>query len=277
MSISALSESWEAAMSNNIVDKPLNLAGKTYNSRLIIGSGKYRDFQENLIALEKSGAEIITVAIRRVNLGQNSEEPSLLDVISPEKYTILPNTAGCYTAKDAVRTCQMARELLDGHKLVKLEVLGDQKTLYPNVTETLIAAEKLVKDGFDVMVYTSDDPLMAIRLEEAGCLAVMPLGAPIGSGLGIRNPLNIRLILENAKVPIIVDAGVGVASDASIAMELGCDGVLMNTAIAEAKNPALMASAMKKAIESGREAFLAGRMPRRLYASASSPIDGAFF
>lgn len=277
MSISALSESWKAAMSNNIVDKPLNLAGKTYNSRLIIGSGKYRDFQENLIALEKSGAEIITVAIRRVNLGQNSEEPSLLDVISPEKYTILPNTAGCYTARDAVRTCQMARELLDGHKLVKLEVLGDQKTLYPNVTETLIAAEKLVKDGFDVMVYTSDDPLMAIRLEEAGCLAVMPLGAPIGSGLGIRNPLNIRLILENAKVPIIVDAGVGVASDASIAMELGCDGVLMNTAIAEAKNPALMASAMKKAIESGREAFLAGRMPRRLYASASSPIDGAFF
>jgi thiazole synthase len=277
MSISALSESWKAAMSNNIVDKPLNLAGKTYNSRLIIGSGKYRDFQENLIALEKSGAEIITVAIRRVNLGQNSEEPNLLDVISPEKYTILPNTAGCYTAKDAVRTCQMARELLDGHKLVKLEVLGDQKTLYPNVTETLIAAEQLVKDGFDVMVYTSDDPLMAIRLEEAGCLAVMPLGAPIGSGLGIRNPLNIRLILENAKVPIIVDAGVGVASDASIAMELGCDGVLMNTAIAEAKNPALMASAMKKAIESGREAFLAGRMPRRLYASASSPIDGAFF
>ena len=277
MSISALSESWKAAMSNNIVDKPLNLAGKTYNSRLIIGSGKYRDFQENLIALEKSGAEIITVAIRRVNLGQNSEEPSLLDVISPEKYTILPNTAGCYTARDAVRTCQMARELLDGHKLVKLEVLGDQKTLYPNVTETLIAAEKLVKDGFDVMVYTNDDPLMAIRLEEAGCIAVMPLGAPIGSGLGIRNPLNIRLILENAKVPIIVDAGVGVASDASIAMELGCDGVLMNTAIAEAKNPALMASAMKKAIESGREAFLAGRMPRRLYASASSPIDGAFF
>ena len=277
MSFSALSESWKTAMSNNIVDKPLTLAGKTYNSRLIIGSGKYRDFQENLIALETSGAEIITVAIRRVNLGQNSEEPSLLDVISPEKYTILPNTAGCYTAKDAVRTCQMARELLDGHKLVKLEVLGDQKTLYPNVTETLIAAEQLVKDGFDVMVYTSDDPLMAIRLEEAGCLAVMPLGAPIGSGLGIRNPLNIRLILENAKVPIIVDAGVGVASDASIAMELGCDGVLMNTAIAEAKNPALMASAMKKAIESGREAFLAGRMPRRLYASASSPIDGAFF
>ena len=191
---------------------------------------------------------IITVAIRRVNLGQNSDEPSLLDVISSEKYTILPNTAGCYTAEDAVRTCRMARELLDGHKLVKLEVLGDQKTLYPNISETLIAAEKLVKDGFDVMVYTSDDPLVAKRLEEAGCLAVMPLGAPIGSGLGIQNPYNIRLILENAKVPIIVDAGVGTASDASTAMELGCDGVLMNTAIAEAKNPVLMASAMKTAV-----------------------------
>ena len=200
-----------------------------------------------------------------------------MDVVSPEKYTILPNTAGCYTAEDAVRTCRMARELLDGHKLVKLEVLGDQKTLYPNISETLVAAEKLVKDGFDVMVYTSDDPLVAKRLEEAGCLAVMPLGAPIGSGLGIQNPYNIRLILENAKVPIIVDAGVGTASDASTAMELGCDGVLMNTAIAEAKNPVLMASAMKKAVESGREAFLAGRIPRRLYASASSPIDGTFF
>ncbi len=229
------------------------------------------------MALETSGAQIITVAIRRVNLGQNSDEPSLLDVISSEKYTILPNTAGCYAAEDAVRTCRMARELLDGHKLVKLEVLGDQKTLYPNISETLVAAEKLVKDGFDVMVYTSDDPLVAKRLEEAGCLAVMPLGAPIGSGLGIQNPYNIRLILENAKVPIIVDAGVGTASDASTAMELGCDGVLMNTAIAEAKNPVLMASAMKKAVESGREAFLAGRIPRRPYASASSPIDGTFF
>ncbi len=248
-----------------------------YQSRLIIGSGKYRDFAENLAALEASGAEIITVAIRRVNLGQNSDEPSLLEVISPKKYTILPNTAGCYSAEDAVRTCRMARELLDGHKLVKLEVLGDQKTLYPNVTETLVAAETLVKDGFDVMVYTSDDPLIAKRLEEIGCVAVMPLGAPIGSGLGIRNPHNIRLILENAEVPIIVDAGVGTASDASIAMELGCDGVLMNTAIAEANNPALMASAMKKAVESGREAYLAGRMPRRLYASASSPTDGTFF
>ncbi len=255
----------------------LEIAGKSYGSRLIIGSGKYQDFKQNLAALESSGAQIITVAIRRVNLGQNSNEPSLLEVISPEKYTILPNTAGCYTADDAVRTCKMARELLGGHRLIKLEVLGDQKTLYPNVTETLVAAEALVADDFDVMVYTSDDPLIALRLEEIGCIAVMPLGAPIGSGLGIRNPHNIRLILENAKVPIIVDAGVGTASDASIAMELGCDGVLMNTAIAEAKNPILMASAMKKAVESGREAFLAGRMPRRPYASASSPVDGSFF
>jgi len=258
-------------------DKPLVLAGRTYQSRLIIGSGKYRDFQQNLAALEASGAEMITVAIRRVNLGQNKGEPSLLDVISPEKYTILPNTAGCYTAADAVRTCRMARELLDGHKLVKLEVLGDQKTLYPNVTETLIAAEQLVADGFDVMVYTSDDPLIAKRLEEIGCIAVMPLGAPIGSGLGIRNPYNIRMILENANVPIIVDAGVGTASDATIAMELGCDGVLMNTAIAEAKDPVLMAEAMRYAVISGRQAWLAGRMPRKLYASASSPIDGTFF
>lgn len=258
-------------------DKPLVVAGVEYQSRLIIGSGKYKDFEENLSALEASAAEMITVAIRRVNLGQNKDERSLLEVISPDRYTMLPNTAGCYTAEDAVRTCRMARELLDGHKLVKLEVLGDQKTLYPNVTETLAAAEILVADGFDVMVYTSDDPLVAKRLEEIGCVAVMPLGAPIGSGLGIRNPYNIRMILENASVPIIVDAGVGTASDASIAMELGCDGVLMNTAIAEAQNPVLMASAMKKAVESGREAFLAGRMPRRLYASASSPIDGTFF
>ncbi|NQV70136.1 MAG: thiazole synthase [Pseudohongiella sp.] len=262
---------------NQQAQEKLTIAGIDYQSRLIIGSGKYKDFQQNLAALEASGAEIITVAIRRVNMGQNSDEPNLLEVISPDKYTLLPNTAGCYNADDAVRTCRMARELLEGHKLVKLEVLGDQKTLYPNVTETLLAAETLVKDGFDVMVYTSDDPLIAKRLEEIGCVAVMPLGAPIGSGLGIRNPHNIRLILENAKVPIIVDAGVGTASDASIAMELGCDGVLMNTAIAEAKNPLLMASAMKKAVQSGREAFLAGRMPRRLYASASSPIDGTFF
>lgn len=258
-------------------DKPLTIAGVTYQSRLIIGSGKYKDFAENRAALDASGAQIITVAIRRVNLGQHAGEPSLLEVIPPADYTILPNTAGCYTADDAVRTCRMARELLDGHRLVKLEVLGDQKTLYPNVTETLVAAEQLVADGFDVMVYTSDDPLIAKRLEEIGCVAVMPLGAPIGSGLGIRNPYNIRIILENATVPIIVDAGVGTASDATIAMELGCDGVLMNTAIAEAGNPVLMASAMKKAVVSGREAYLAGRMPRRLYASASSPIDGTFF
>ncbi|MDT8429340.1 MAG: thiazole synthase [Pseudomonadales bacterium] len=259
------------------IDPPLTIAGRSYQSRLIIGSGKYRDFAENLEALEASGAEMITVAIRRVNLGQRKNEPSLLEVISPQRYTILPNTAGCYTAEDAVRTCRMARELLDGHKLVKLEVLGDQKTLYPNVTETLIAAEELVRDGFDVMVYTSDDPLIARRLEELGCVAVMPLGAPIGSGLGIRNPYNIRMILENATVPIIVDAGVGTASDASIAMELGCHGVLMNTAIAEARHPVLMAEAMKHAVLSGRQAFLAGRMPRKLYASASSPIDGTFF
>lgn len=258
-------------------DRPLLIAGVEYRSRLIIGSGKYKDFEENRFALEASGAEMITVAIRRVNLGQDKDEPSLLDIISPEKYTILPNTAGCYTAEDAVRTCRMARELLDGHKLVKLEVLGDQKTLYPNVTETLAAAETLVAEGFDVMVYTSDDPLVARRLEEIGCIAVMPLGAPIGSGLGIRNPYNIRMILENAQVPIIVDAGVGTASDASIAMELGCHGVLMNTAIAEAQNPVLMASAMRKAVEAGRAAYLAGRMPRRLYASASSPVDGTFF
>jgi thiazole synthase len=258
-------------------DRPLLIAGVEYRSRLIIGSGKYKDFEENLAALEASAAEMITVAIRRVNLGQDKDEPSLLDIISPEKYTILPNTAGCYTAEDAVRTCRMARELLDGHKLVKLEVLGDQKTLYPNVTETLAAAETLVAEGFDVMVYTSDDPLVARRLEEIGSVAEMPLGAPIGSGLGIRNPYNIRMILENAQVPIIVDAGVGTASDASIAMELGCHGVLMNTAIAEARNPVLMASAMRKAVEAGREAYLAGRMPRRLYASASSPVDGTFF
>lgn len=261
----------------HLQNKPLEIAGVTYQSRLIVGSGKYKDFNENLAALEASGAEMITVAIRRVNLGQDQNEPNLLEVISPQKYTILPNTAGCFNAKDAVRTCRMARELLDGHKLVKLEVLGDEKTLYPNVTETLIAAKELVDDGFDVMVYTSDDPLVAKRLEELGCVAVMPLGAPIGSGLGIRNPYNIKMILENANVPIIVDAGVGTASDASIAMELGCEGVLMNTAIAEAQQPILMASAMKKAVEAGREAYLAGRMARKLYASASSPIDGTFF
>lgn len=255
-------------------DKPLVLDGKTYRSRLIVGTGKYKDLQETGEAIAASGAEMVTVAIRRTNIGQNPSEPNLLDVVPPSRYTILPNTAGCYTAEEAVRTCRLARELLDGHNLVKLEVLGDQKTLYPNITETLKATEELVKDNFRVMVYTTDDPLIAKRLEEMGCIAVMPLGAPIGSGLGITNPYNIRLILENATVPIIVDAGVGTASDATIAMELGCDGVLMNTAIAKAQQPILMASAMKKAVEAGREAWLAGRMPKKLYASASSPAEG---
>jgi thiazole synthase len=259
------------------MEDTLTLAGKTYHSRLLVGSGKYKDLEETRLATEASGADIITVAIRRTNIGQNPGEPNLLDVVPPSKYTILPNTAGCYTADDAVRTCKLARELLDGHSLVKLEVLGDQKTLYPDVRQTLIAAEELVADGFDVMVYTSDDPLIAKSLEEIGCIAVMPLAAPIGSGLGIQNRYNILEIVENAKVPILVDAGVGTASDAAIAMELGCDGVLMNTAIAEARDPVLMASAMKKAIQAGREAFLAGRMPRKRYASASSPIDGTFF
>ncbi|MBL4607803.1 MAG: thiazole synthase [Pseudomonadales bacterium] len=251
--------------------------GKTYQSRLLVGTGKYRDTAETEQAVAASGAEIVTVAVRRSNMGQNPDEPNILETLPPEKYTILPNTAGCYTADDAIRTCRLARELLGGHNLVKLEVLGDKKTLFPDVVQTLQAAETLVKEGFKVMVYTSDDPLVAKQLEEIGCVAVMPLAAPIGSGLGLRNPYNIRMILENAKVPIIVDAGVGTASDAAIVMELGCDGVLMNTAIAEAKNPVLMASAMKKGIEAGREAYLAGRMPKRLYASASSPIDGTFF
>jgi len=253
------------------------IAGKSYQSRLLVGTGKYQDLEETRRAIEASGAEIVTVAIRRTNIGQNPNEPNLLDVISPGKYTILPNTAHCYTTEDAVRTCRLARELLEGENLVKLEVLGDEKTLYPNITATLEAAEILVKDDFKVMVYTSDDPLIAKRLEEIGCVAVMPLAAPIGSGLGIRNPYNILTIIEEANVPILVDAGVGTASDAAIAMELGCDGVLMNTAIAAAQKPILMASAMKKAIEAGREAFLAGRIPKKRYASASSPIDGAFF
>lgn len=256
---------------------PLTIAGKTYHSRLLVGTGKYRDLAETEAAIRSSGAEIVTVAVRRTNIGQNSHEANLLDVISPKEFTILPNTAGCYTAEDAVRTCRLARELLDDHRLVKLEVLGDEKTLYPNITETLKAAETLVKEGFEVMVYTSDDPIVAKRLEEMGCVAVMPLGSLIGSGLGITNPYNLRLILEQANVPIIVDAGVGTASDAAIAMELGCAGVLMNTAIAKAQQPILMASAMKKAVEAGHEAFLAGRMPRKLYASASSPLEGKFF
>ena len=258
-------------------DAPLTVAGKTYQSRLLVGTGKYRDLQETREAIVASGAEIVTVAIRRTNIGQNPGEPNLLEVLPPDQFTILPNTAGCYTAADAVRTCRLARELLDGHDLVKLEVLGDQATLFPDILQTLTAAEELIRDGFKVMVYTNDDPIVAKRLEEMGCVAVMPLAAPIGSGLGIRNPYNLRIILDNARVPILVDAGVGTASDAAIAMELGCDGVLMNTAIALAKHPVLMASAMKKAIEAGREAYLAGRMPRKLYASASSPLDGAFF
>lgn len=256
---------------------PLVIAGKTYRSRLLVGTGKYKDLEETRLASEASGAEIVTVAIRRSNIGQNPGEPNLLDVLPPDRYTLLPNTAGCYTAEDAIRTCRLARELLGGHKLVKLEVLGDAKTLYPDVTATIEAAKVLVAEGFEVMVYTSDDPVIAKRLEDIGCVAVMPLAAPIGSGLGIRNPYNILTILENAQVPILVDAGVGTASDAAIAMELGCHGVLMNTAIAEAKNPVLMAAAMKKAIEAGREAFLAGRMPKKRYASASSPLDGLFF
>ncbi len=253
---------------------PLRIAGRTFRSRLLVGTGKYRDLDQTRAAIVASGAEIVTVAIRRTNIGQTPGEPNLLDVIPPETFTILPNTAGCYTAADAVRTCQLARELLDGHPLVKLEVLGDPKTLYPDMPATLEAAEALVKDGFEVMVYCTDDPIACKRLEALGCVAVMPLAAPIGSGLGIQNRYNILTIIENAAVPIIVDAGVGTASDATIAMELGCDGVLMNTAIAEAQDPVLMASAMRKGIEAGREAFLAGRMPRRRYASASSPLDG---
>ncbi|MEJ2451725.1 MAG: thiazole synthase, partial [Gammaproteobacteria bacterium] len=229
----------------------LVIAGKTYRSRLLVGTGKYKDMEETRLATEASGAEIVTVAVRRSNIGQNPDQPNLLDVLPPDKYTILPNTAGCYNAKDAVRTCKLARELLDGHDLVKLEVLGDEKTLFPDIVQTLEAAETLIKDGFKVMVYTNDDPIIAKRLEDMGCVAVMPLAAPIGSGLGIRNPYNIRTIVENARVPILVDAGVGTASDAAVAMELGCDGVLMNTAIAGAQDPVLMASAMKKAIEAG--------------------------
>ena len=247
---------------------------RQFSSRLLVGTGKYKDFEETRAAIEMSGAEIVTVAIRRTNIGQDAGQASLLDFISPDRYTILPNTAGCYTAEDAIRTCRLARELLDGHPLVKLEVLGDEKTLLPDITATLEATEVLVREGFEIMVYTNDDPIVARRLAEMGCVAVMPLAAPIGSGLGIRNPYNILTIVEEAKVPILVDAGVGTASDAAIAMELGCDGVLMNTAIAGAQDPVLMASAMRKAIEAGREAFLAGRIPRKRYASASSPIGG---
>ena len=253
---------------------PLVIAGRAYRSRLLVGTGKYRDFEETRAAIDASGADIVTVAIRRTNIGQNANEPSLLDHLPPSQFTLLPNTAGCYTADDAVRTLKLARELLDGHKLVKLEVLGDTHTLFPNVRETIHAAETLIRDGFDVMVYTSDDPIIARELEAIGCVAIMPLASLIGSGMGILNPWNLKLIIEQAKVPVLVDAGVGTASDAAVAMELGCAGVLMNTAIASAQRPVLMASAMKKAIEAGREAYLAGRMPRKAYAASPSSPTG---
>jgi thiazole synthase len=253
----------------------LNIAGKSYQSRLLVGTGKYQDFKQTRAAIDASGAEIITVAIRRTNIGQTAGEPSLLDFLPPDQFTYLPNTAGCYSADDAVRTLRLARELLDGHTLVKLEVLGDPNTLYPNMIETIAAAKALVKDGFDVMVYCSDDPIMAKQLEEIGCCAVMPLASLIGSGMGILNPWNLQIIIANANIPVLVDAGVGTASDAAIAMELGCQGVLMNTAIAAARDPIQMAGAMKKAVEAGREAYLAGRMAKKLYsASPSSPTTG---
>ncbi|HEY4371175.1 MAG TPA: thiazole synthase [Burkholderiales bacterium] len=262
-------------MDMQLKDKPFEVAGKVYSSRLLVGTGKYKDFAETRAAIGASGAQIVTVAVRRVNIGQNAGEPSLLDFLPPDQFTMLPNTAGCYNAEDAVRTLRLARELLDGHSLVKLEVLGDSHTLFPNMLETLAAAKTLVADGFHVMVYCSDDPIMAKQLEEIGCVAVMPLASLIGSGMGILNPWNLSLIIEKANVPVIVDAGVGTASDAAIAMELGCDGVLMNTAIAAAQNPVLMGSAMGKAVVAGREAFLAGRMPKKLYsASPSSPTGG---
>jgi thiazole synthase len=253
----------------------LVIAGKTYRSRLLVGTGKYRDFDETRRAIEASGAEIVTVAIRRTNIGQNAGEPSLLEVLPSSRYTILPNTAGCYTAQDAVRTLRLARELLDGHALVKLEVLGDAQSLYPNMPETLAAAKTLVAEGFEVMAYCSDDPIMAKQLEDTGCVAVMPLASLIGSGMGILNPWNLQIIIDRLKVPVLVDAGIGTASDAAIAMELGCDGVLMNTAIAKARDPVRMGHAMRLAVEAGREAFLAGRMAKKPYeASASSPQAG---
>ena len=255
--------------------EPLVIAGKAYASRLLVGTGKYKDFDETRRAVEASGADIVTVAIRRTNIGQDAGQPSLLDALPPARYTYLPNTAGCYTAEEAIRTLRLARELLDGHALVKLEVLGDAHTLYPNVVETLKAAEVLIRDGFQVMVYTSDDPIIAQRLEDLGCVAVMPLASLIGSGMGILNPWNLQIIRDRIKVPVIVDAGVGTASDAAIAMELGCDGVLMNTAIAGAENPVLMAEAMKLAVDAGRRAYLAGRMAKKIYtASPSSPTAG---
>ncbi len=267
----------QASVSTSHPQDSFQVGSRTFSSRLLVGTGKYKDLAETGAAINASGAQIITVAIRRTNIGQNRDEPNLLDVISPKDFTILPNTAGCFDADTAIRTCMLARELLDGHNLVKLEVLGDEKTLYPNVTETLKAAEVLIKDGFEVMVYTSDDPIVAKELENMGCVAIMPLGSLIGSGLGLLNRHTLSLIVENANVPVLVDAGVGTASDAAIAMELGCDGVLMNSAIAYAKDPVLMAQAMKHAVWSGREAFLAGRMPMRKMAQASSPQTGYFF
>lgn len=257
------------------MEDALIIAGRQYASRLLVGTGKYRDFEQTREAIEASGASIVTVAIRRTNIGQNPGEPSLLEALPPSRFTYLPNTAGCYTAIDAVRTLRLARELLDGHDLVKLEVLGDAQSLYPNMPETLEAARTLVKEGFKVMVYCSDDPIQAKMLEDIGCVAVMPLASLIGSGMGILNPWNLQLIIERISVPVLVDAGVGTASDAAIAMELGCDGVLMNTAIAAARDPVRMARAMRKGVEAGREAFLAGRMARKLYAAApSSPREG---
>ena len=261
-------------MSERIEDQPLTIAGREFGSRLLVGTGKYRDFDEASRAIAASAAEIVTFAVRRTNLGQDADATNLLDVIPPSRYTLLPNTAGCYTARDAVRTCKLARELLDGHNLVKLEVLGDDGTLYPNVVETLKAAEELLADGFDVMVYTSDDPIVARELERMGCAAIMPLGSLIGSGHGLQNPHNLRLIVEQSQVPVLVDAGIGTASDAALAMELGCDAVLMNSAIAHARDPERMANAMRQAVEAGREAFLAGRMPRRQSAEPSSPFAG---
>ncbi|AMN66558.1 thiazole synthase [Psychrobacter sp. P11G5] len=260
-----------------LVQDTFTVGSRTFSSRLLVGTGKYKDMNETGIAIAASAAEIVTVAIRRTNIGQNSNEPNLLDVISPDKYTILPNTAGCFDAETAIRTCKLARELLGGHNLVKLEVLGDENSLYPNIMETLKAAKVLIDDGFEVMVYTSDDPIVAQELESMGCVAIMPLGSLIGSGLGLLNRHTLSLIIENAKVPVLVDAGVGTASDAAIAMELGCDGVLMNSAIANAQNPVMMAHAMKHAVWAGREAFLAGRMPMRKMATASSPQTGYFF
>ena len=272
-------ETQNSSSKNTLItaNDPLHIGSRTFTSRLLVGTGKYTDLAQTGEAIAASGAQIVTVAIRRVNIGQTKDEPSLLDVISPEKYTILPNTAGCFDAASAVRTCQLARELLDGHNLVKLEVLGDEKNLYPNVIETVKAAKTLIDDGFDVMVYTSDDPIVAKELESMGCVAIMPLGSLIGSGLGLLNRHTLSLIIEQTQVPVLVDAGVGTASDAAIALELGCDGVLMNTAIAHAQNPVLMASAMKHAVIAGREAFLAGRMPARYMAQASSPQTGYFF